>query len=248
MKLTVNVDDRIVAIARKAWGLARHRASHLMLAAFVLGGAGALAHAATKKHTFSPGTPALAAEVNENFDDLFTAVTAIENELEAGREHSITLAGSAANNDVASSGDGYFYLHPDVPDRVGQLAVPLPAGSVVTGMTCYVYNNSAISATDAQFRALLMSANLSELSEHSNVVASMELWPDQGDEIQSFSATVDSAMATIAASRSYILHLQINPGDAAVPDDYYYSDDSCTECRRLLRHYGCRIDYESPSP
>src|SRR6187200_141750 len=73
MKLTVNVDDRIVAIARKTWGIARHRASHFMLAGLVLAGVGTIAHATTKKHTFTSGTAALAAQVNENFDDLFAA-------------------------------------------------------------------------------------------------------------------------------------------------------------------------------
>jgi len=251
MKLTVNVDDRIVAIARKTWGIARHRASHFMLAALVLAGVGTIAHATTKKHTFTSGTAALAAQVNENFDDLFAAVSAVEDELQAGRQHSITLSGSTANRSLAISNNGYFYSHPDSSavdyDPWGQLGVPIPEGSVVTGMTCYVYNNSAIPATDASFTAYLRKTNLSEVGADASVAASMDVWPDQRDEIQSVSASVDNANATLTADSAFILQIGIAFPDT-VPAEDYFPDNGCsgTECNRLLRHYGCRIEYESP--
>ncbi|HEU5073355.1 MAG TPA: hypothetical protein VFU02_04270, partial [Polyangiaceae bacterium] len=178
MKVSFDIDDRIVKLASRVWGIARHRSTHALLGVSVLVGAGAIAHAATKKHTFSAGTPALAAQVNENFDDIFAAVTAIEDAIAAKRSQSIWLPGSTANDDIALSNNGYYYLHPD-HRGYGQVSLALPAGSVIVGMTCYVYNNSAIPAGDAKFTASLRRLEPSEAQ--ASVLAELDEWPAQQD-------------------------------------------------------------------
>lgn len=74
MEIRLIIDDRLVSFARRTRAVVtRRRAAFLAGALVAIGSALALADV-VKPHTFSSGTPISAAEVNENFDALVTAV------------------------------------------------------------------------------------------------------------------------------------------------------------------------------
>lgn len=237
MKVSFNIDDRLVSFGARVWALARHRATHALLGVSILVGAGAVAHATTKKHTFTAGAAALAAHVNENFDDIFEAVTALE---DAKQNQTIFLPASTANRDLSISNGGYFFAQPGV-DLWGQVAVPLPSGSVITGMTCYVFNDSPISDPTAAFTASLRRSNPGEVVE----VAGLNEWPPQDDAIQEIDVSLPSGGIKVEAGQGFFLQYGIDPGDDAEDDDYYPPSDNAT-ARRLLRHYGCGLQYDAP--
>jgi len=239
MKVSFNIDDRLVSFGGRVLALARHRATHALVGVSILVGAGATAHAATKPHTFSAGAAALAAQINANFDAIFAAVTDLE---DAKQSQSILWPGSTANRNLAISNGGYFYAHPSY-EQWGQVPVTIPVGSVITGMTCYVYNNSGILASSGgHFTATL--ERLDVMAGDSVTLAEFDEWPAQSAEVQDFDVALPSGGLEVEADNGYFLQMNINPGDATEAE--YYPPNDSTVARRVLRHYGCRLEFDAP--
>jgi hypothetical protein len=72
-------------------------------------------------------------------------------------------------------------------------------------------------------------------------VGAITEWPAQMDEVQVFSTTLDEV---VAADAGYALQMTVTADGAPLSDAYPTSLP--TPERRVLRHYGCKIDYELP--
>ncbi|HWO11905.1 MAG TPA: hypothetical protein VNN80_20570 [Polyangiaceae bacterium] len=237
MKISFELDDRIVAVAARVWAIARHRITHALLGLIVLVGAGAVAHAdVVLPHTFEPNDPASAKAVNENFEALVTAVNQIQQTLAAKKRETLWLAGSAANRNLAASNNGYFYAHPD-RDSWGQIAVALPVGSVITGMACYFYNGSTVPVDFyGEFREL----SGREATMRASVEAS--LVGESG--MQKLDAVVNDEGIQVKADAAYFVQFGIRLPSNIADEDYYLPTGDPDD--RMLRHYGCSLDYEAP--
>jgi hypothetical protein len=247
MKIEIHIDDRIVGAFRWAKATFTKRRAAILTGGVALCGLAAVAHAVTKPHTFSSGQPALASEVNANFDALFDAVTDVEQKLDSLSTSSAYFPANSFNTvKGAASYDGYMYLNDNETNNLsldvfGNVAVQLPPGTVLTNLTCYYYNNSDIvgqvdgTTLISHFTTMLRRKDYTNLNDLTgDTLGRITVWPPKGDAIQEFSTDLD---VEIEPGSSYYLHIDVNSGDDVPPE--VYAD-------RLLRHYGCRIDYELP--
>jgi len=240
MKISFDIDDRIVAVAARVWRIARHRITHASFGLFVLVGAGALAHAAVVlPHRFSPHERARAEDVNENFDAIVTALDQMQETLGTKKRQTIRLPGSVANRNLAASVNGYFYAHPD-RDSWGQVEVSLPVGSVITAMTCYFENRSSVVQSDETY----FYGELRELATGDSLeLARVTGWPETPG-VQALAAEVGGDGIPVRPDQAYFVQFGIVLATGTDTEDYYLGPDVED---RLLRHYGCRLDYEAPS-
>lgn len=250
MKIEIHIDDRIVGVFRWAKATLTKRRTAFMAGGVALCGLGAVAHAVTKPHTFSSGAPALASEVNANFDALFDAVTDVEQKLDTLSTSSVFFPANASNvTRGATSSDGYVYLTTDHPEASTHAAIQLPPGTVLTNLTCYYYNNTDIvGQVDSHFSTTVRRTDLNNLNELTgDTLGRITEWPPKDDRIQEFSTPLGDGGVEVEPGVSYYLYMDVSPGEDVPPEDFYPdSVPDCGSCNRLMRYYGCRIDYELP--
>jgi hypothetical protein len=256
MKIEIHIDDRIVGVLRRVKATLTKRRTAVVAAGVSLCGLAAVAQAVTKPYNFTAGSPALASEVNANFNALFDAVTDVEQKLDTLSSSSVVFpANSFFKTKGATSFDGYAYLNSsaDNIELFGSQVIQLPAGTVMTNLTCYYYNNSDIvgqvDGTDliSHFTTLLRRKDLTDLNDVTgDTLGTITVWPPKSDGIQEFSTDLGAGVE-IEPGSSYYLHMDVSPGDDVPTEDFYPATVSgCAACNRLIRHYGCRIDYELP--
>lgn len=257
MKIEIHIDDRIVGVFRRVKATLTKRRTAVVAGGVALCGLAAVAQAVTKPYNFTAGAPALASEVNANFNALFDAVTDVEEKLDTLSSSSVVFPANAFfKTKGATSFDGYAYLNSGDTnlEMFGSAAIHLPPGTVMTNLTCYYYNNSDIvgqvdgTTLVSHFTTLLRRTDLTNLNELTgDTLGSLTAWPAKSDAIQEFSTALGSGGVEIEPGSSYYLHMDVSPGDDVPTEDFYPpSVPDCAACNRLIRHYGCRIDYELP--
>jgi len=254
MKIEIHIDERIVGAGRWLKATLTKRRSAVLAGGAVLLGLAAIAQAVTKPHTFSSGQPALASQVNENFDALFDAVTAVETKLDTVTTSSMILPGNFLSGTSVPSFDGYSYVTDTIPRVRGSAAIQLPPGTVMTNLTCYFYNNSDIAAElDGDtlvsfFSTALRRKDMTDLTEiTADTLALINEWPAKDGAIQEFTMELGGGDGIeVEAGSSYTLYMEVVPGSAPAEEFFPPSVPDCAACNRVLRHYGCRIDYELP--
>ncbi len=194
--------------------------------------------------------------MNENFDEVYSAVTDLEADVaamqesaEASRDASLTILGSTVMaQDGVTSTHGYFYLGNSsdsdddglVQTALGQVPITLPVGSELLEMTCYFYNNSDLPEAGAtanrRFLGSLRRVDITNTTPtNSETVVSIATWPAKSAEVQAFSAPISQS---ILPNYGYLLHLTVEAVGATLSE--------IGPADRLLRHYGCKIDYRLP--
>jgi len=218
MKIEITIDDHLVDVWRQMKGILTKRHVGYVTACGMLFGTVTPADAAVKPHTFVAGQPAVAAQVNDNFDVLYDAVTANEETLATLRTSSFFVhpmaMGTPTGSNHLDSYDGYAYWGGTTSIVRGNIGVNLPVGAVMTDFTCYFYNDSAVpevSTGDAErtyFRGALRRTNLA--TGIADGLATIDEWPAQAAAIQDYTAAVDDGV--IEEGYTYVVQMEIHPG------------------------------------
>jgi hypothetical protein len=163
----------------------------------------------------------------------------------------VFLPGNGLSGPSIPSFDGYAYVT-DSPGRVrGSAAIFLPPGTVMTNLTCYFYNNSDIAADEEDgrmFSTALRRKNLNDLVDLTgDTLAQIQEWPAKSGTIREFSIALGGGDGIeIEPNSTYSLYMEVLAGSAPDEQAYPPTVPDCASCNRVLRHYGCRIDYELP--
>lgn len=196
----------------------------------------AFADQATIPNTFTSGTAAVAADVNDNFTALKTAIDDNNSRITA-REASVvslppSIFVSSENPDCkyrVNSSKNFGYIESGVATNCTLMApVMLPHGRTITEVTCYLKDNEAVYDFDAAF------------TQHDMLTTDAS---DNATQLGSFSTNGTQQSTVVTRSPNSI------PDDLVVDNaNYHYQlrlgmDNAFTGGDSLSVH-GCSITYE----
>ncbi|VAW51062.1 hypothetical protein MNBD_GAMMA05-940 [hydrothermal vent metagenome] len=186
-------------------------------------------------NTFTSGTAAVAAEVNDNFTAIKSAVDDNDSRLNALETGYISVSSHAFRNedDVADcrwntivTGLYGYYESGGVAICDAVAGIQLPHKAVLTSLTCYLYDND-LSAGTAVF-GRLQRTNLSDALQ--TVITTPETL--NSTDVQALTATtITTAGADVVDNQNYTYRLAV------------FFDDTDTSDTNL-RLYGCTVGYQ----
>ncbi|MFK5913639.1 MAG: hypothetical protein QM484_04620 [Woeseiaceae bacterium] len=182
--------------------------------------------------TFTSGTPAVAAEVNDNFTAVETAVNANDTAIAALKTGSVSVS-AASFHPVRSVtgcswdsrlGFGYFSPTTSGADCDAVSGISLPDGVILTGLSCWLYDNFAANAISVQLRRNTLSSGVGASIYSTASTVDSTSRQVLSDSSASFSNTVDNSLYTYSVKALF----SISPFDALSLNG---------------RVYGCTVSY-----
>jgi hypothetical protein len=211
-----------------------HTYKTLLFILGTLGSTAAVAAEATIPNTFSSGTAAVAAEVNDNFTALKSAIDDNDSRINTPSGGFITVSSQAFRNEITgigcewganSPGTYGFYTTNSISNCDAVAGIQLPHNATMASLTCHLFDNSL---TD-DLRARLYRINLS--SGIINTVFSTAASTDSASNQALSDTTTAIVGGEIIDNENYAYSLRIE-----------YSTNTNTQ-GATLRVYGCTVAY-----
>ncbi len=212
-----------------------HTYKALLVALTALGATTALAAPATIPNTFSAGTAAVAADVNDNFTALKAAIDDNDSKINTPSDGFVSVSAQAFRNEQTidtcrwrSAQIQYgFFSNTSTSTACDAVAgIQLPHNASITSFNCYLYDTSVANSVNARLYRQNIDGSASELIFETPI-------------------TEGNAVITQALSDT----TPANPGDEVVDNqNYAYSimidfDGGTDTVSTAIRLYGCTVAY-----